>query len=227
MRDRSSIRALRLVNQPPKRKRQYYLMNLTLLLFVILLLAGLFIAGMLWGTPLLQWWSGTSLSLAERLATAAGPSLEEEQRLLLEAGNYVEFLQRETSRLDAAARRFGWSEQEFARARRLLAELRPRFEAVEIGYLGWGRDARVTYAALKKEVDGLHEQLVLTFCEEFNLVCGRGVPPDEAHFKGGVKPAAKPPWKQVQGGVSLSVLFFEQISQFCFCLFQNLFSFGF
>ena len=200
MRDRNSIRALRLVNQPPK--RQPHLATLVLfLLLVLLLLAGLFVVGKMCGTPLIRWWSETSL--AERLATVAGPSLEEEERLLLEAGNYVEFLQRETFRLDAAARRFGWSDQEFARARRLLAELRPRFEVVEIAYLGWGRDARVTYSSLKEAVDKLHESLALGFCEELGLVCWRGVPPDQAHFK---RSAVKsPPWTKVQGGFSFFI----------------------
>ncbi|MBI4132639.1 MAG: hypothetical protein HY473_00870 [Candidatus Sungbacteria bacterium] len=198
MRDPNTVRALRQVNRPPRGQS-----CLTIITLALLALAGLFIIGKEVGTPLLR--SLGVVSIAQVQAVVGGPSLADEAKLRLEAARYTFFWENREQRLEDTARRFGWSREDLEKATRLIEAAKPRFEAVQIGWNALGEDPRITYELLKKEVDELYEQLTLTFCEEFGLVCKRGVPPDEAHFKDGAKPAAKPPGKQVQGAFSFPI----------------------
>ena len=161
--------------------------------FIALVLSGVsffFLLGMIFGTPLLRWWH--EAGLRQEQAPAALPSWEDEIRLLDEAVIYVLFWERRVPRLQKAAARFGWNQLELAKAFRLIEAIKPQFQAVEIGYFGWGTNPEVTYDLLKKEVDELYGRLEL-ICEEFGLICQRGIPPDQAHFKPGQpsKPSRK------------------------------------
>ena len=148
-----------------------------LTIVVLILIIALFSAGM-WIGPYL---SGRTDPMAWLESRPVSPSMSEEIRLLGEAEAYVLFWERRQPRLEKAAARYGWSKAELKIARRLIEAARLRFEAVEIGYRGWG-DPSITLELLKREVDGLIEHLGLTFCTQFGLECLRGVPPDQAHF---------------------------------------------
>lgn len=144
--------------------------------------AAVFAAWLLFGSVVL---GSTARGLAE---VAVPPALREEVRLLQEADLMLEFFRNRWGRLELARERFGWSQAEFDTAMRLVEAAKGRFEAIEIARLGWGRDPRITLELLKRELELLHEQIVLTFCEEFQLPCPRGLAPDALP-----QPAARPP----------------------------------
>lgn len=176
--ERGRIRALDTGVHLRKRSPNLAWIKIALTLPCALLVA--FLLGALVGSPLLQRWKEIDVQQAR---LAAKPSVQEEVELHNEAMNYVAFWKRREQRLEKAAPRFGWGDKELEKALRLVEAAKSRFESVDGMYKVWGKDPRVTYGLLKKEIDALFEQLTLTFCEEFELVCMRGVPPDEAYLK--------------------------------------------
>ena len=196
MRDPDTLRALRQVNRPPK--SQPCLTDIAVLLLALVIL---FIIGKEFGTPLLQSLGG--VPVAQVQTVVGGPSLTDEEKLLLDAISYKVFWERWKPRRAAAAPRYGWTKKESEEAVRQIRLLKPHFEAARRAFEGWGTPA-ASYELLEREINELHKQLS-RYCEKFGLICPRGVPPDEAPFKGGVKPAAKPPGKQIQGAFSFSI----------------------
>lgn len=149
------------------------------MLLGILGLTATFVAGVLMGS------SGVRPLPAEKVVSQA-PLSTVDLKLHTEARGYLAFWQNRESRMDGAAKRLGWKKADLAKAMRLIDAAKPRFEAVAAA-LGATDDT-----ALTQEMDLLFEQLALTYCAEFRLVCIRGVPPDQARPKKTVrKPAGK------------------------------------
>jgi len=176
--EKARIRALGTTVQPQKRGRGIGWVKVSLTLICPLIVA--FLLGVLAGPPLLKRWNEIGV---EQARLAAQPSLQDEVKLHNEAMTMLAFWKQREQRLDRAATRFGWDDKELEKALRLIEAAKSRFESVDGMYKVWGKDPRVTYELIKREIDALFEQLALTFCEEFELVCRRGVPPDEAYLK--------------------------------------------
>ena len=182
--DKARRRALRAVNHPQK-NIAFVVKALIISLILSCLFLFIFFLGLIFGAPLVKWWR--EADLRQEQALAAVPTLEDEARLLNEAATYALFWERRASRLQKAAARFGWDERELAKAFRLIEAAGFRFQAVEIGYLGWDSNPEITYDILKHEVDELYSWLVI-ICDELGLVCRRGVTLDQAQFKSGQPP---------------------------------------
>lgn len=194
MLDRDAIRALKFANRPRRKKPHAGTWLLLDLAVLTALLIALFIAGKELGTPLLQSLGG--VPVAQVQAVVGEPSLEEEEKLFLEAITYLRFCQQ----LEVAAHRLSHGEKRSEQAVRVIKNARPHCNAVKDGFDGWGMPG--AYASVKKAVDGIVEALA-NFCEEIGRACERGVPPDQAQLKKTVA-CHQAPWETSPGGFSLS-----------------------